>query len=140
MTNSIAPSAQTVGKLPNIAGPSRRGLIAGIALLPALGCAGLAASSEWDRITSAYKAAEAAHRAAWAMAARVPFGPHAAYETECERLAGVMNDLVDRLVVIPAPDMEAFAQKLELALADDEMVAGHARHLIADARRLGGRH
>lgn len=142
-TPSISLPASSGGKSTSSTGASRRAtlgamLIAPIAAVVALPPAAWAASTEWDRHMSGYRMARLHYRAAWDAAAAAELGPHQRFEDEADRRFGEMSDHLDALVKLPAPTFRAYAERLELALVDGEMVDWHGAYLVADARRLGG--
>jgi len=120
------------------AGATRRGLLAGLAIVPALAAAPAMAAGAWRPALAAYRANERCLMNSQAMAARAAFGPHVQWEDESMRLCTEMCRQIDALVKIPAPDLQALADKLDVMMFDEDRLEQNMRYAIADVRRLGG--
>jgi len=114
--------------------PSRRSILAGLVAAPIVPIVATAATAAPDRTAwdSALRAANEARTAAFSL-------PATHDDNLVERVANAYADRIDELLEVPAPDMEAALDKLEIFIERDTLSSFSPRMLrmiAADIRRL----
>lgn len=100
------------------------------------------AAALWDQARAAFAAAEAEVRAIERLCAGRPYEEQAALDRAYDEKGDVMYDALRALLRLPAPDLHALADKLDLVVAHEVGTLTGGEDCLAalqsDARRLAG--